>query len=76
MKFNTYQSDLYVLPETKEEEEKFLIWVQENKGKKFYTNPIKSLSNVKGQDWFGKTFYEIPFMASLKNDIENYIKGD
>ena len=69
MKFTTYQSDLQILPENEEEITKFVNYCKE----KDYVFS-QHYSNVKGQDWHGKYFFELPFLACMQKEIEEYIK--
>ena len=71
MQFSTHETDLYILPETREEkkdlidllEKKFPSW-------KWYFN----ISDVEGQNWYKKLFIEIPFGIDLKEEITKYFK--
>ena len=64
MQLSSYAADLQILPESAEEEEKFLSYCKETGHK-----PQRFYSNVTGQSWFGKFFYEIAFRADLFKDI-------
>jgi len=65
MKFNTHETDLYVLPESVGEKNKVVNFLDGNKlGWEW------SYSNVGGQEWHGKYFIEIPFGCRLKKEIE------
>ena len=63
MKFTTHESDLYCLPENETEKATLQRYVKER-------SAIWSMSNVEGQDWYGKTFLDIPFGLFLKAEIE------
>lgn len=63
MKFTTHESDLYCLPENETEKAMLQKYVKDRCA-------IWSRSNVKGQDWFGKMFLDIPFGSFLKAEIE------
>lgn len=56
--------DLYVLPENEKEKEAILSFLRE---RKFYFE--WSFSNVEGQEWYGKSFIEIPFMEYLEKEL-------
>lgn len=71
MKLSSYQTDLQILCETKAEEEKFKEFCKQ-KGQKYE----RFYSNVFGQNWYGKYFYEIPFRSDLANELTNFVKGD
>ena len=53
--FSGHESDLYVLNDRPEIGQ----WLKKNY--RWYKNVVHSHSNVKGQDWYGKNFYDIPF---------------
>ena len=57
--------DLYILPESDEEKVKIVFFLMENHRGFHY-----SRSDVKGQDWYGKTFIEVPFGESLRDAIK------
>lgn len=63
MKFTTHESDLYCLPENDQEKAILQKYVKERCAVWLY-------SNVKGQDWYGKVFLDIPFGSFLKEEIE------
>jgi len=67
MEFNTYVTDLYILPQTQREQHNLQNYLQTKK-----INYEWSYSDVKGQSWYGKIFVEIPFGIDLKNDIIEY----
>ncbi len=69
MKFDNHETDLYILPENETEKEKITSYLR-NRNYCFYIQK----SNVKGQEWFGKSFIDVPFMKHLKKDIINLIK--
>jgi hypothetical protein len=69
MRFDTHGNgngldDLYILPENEDEKVKVVFFLMENHRGFQY-----SRSNVKGQDWYGKTFIDIPFGESLREAI-------
>lgn len=69
MKFDTHGNgngldDLYILPETFTEFQKIQKYLQENK-----ISFVKTYSDVKGHDWFGKTFFLAAFAESHKDTI-------
>lgn len=64
MQFDSYEKDLYVLPENETEKEKIINVLKTNSI--VYYN---SFSNVKGQAWYGKQFIEIPFGTWLKGEL-------
>ena len=53
--FSGHETDLYVLNDRPE----IGTWLKVNY--RWYKNVQGSFSNVKGQDWYGKRFYDIPF---------------
>ena len=70
MKFDTHGNgngldDLYILPENMEEKVKVVYFLM---GK--HWNFYYSQSNVEGNEWYGKTFIDVPFGESLKKEIE------
>lgn len=67
MKFSNHESDLQILPENETETQKLVDFCEANK-----LRLITCFSNVKGQDWYGKRYYEIPFCVSMKPEIEKY----
>ena len=69
MKISNHESDLYVLPETKHEEDLIVGFVNNNSHSWHY-----SYSNVPGQDWYGKRFIEIPFRVDLEKALTDWIK--
>lgn len=67
MKFQTHGNgngldDLYILPES-EEEKKHIKKVLEAQ-MMYYSWTV---SNVRGQEWFGKGFFDVPFGEFLKD---------
>lgn len=74
MKYYSRETDLYLLPETEAEKEKLEDFVESKGGlgAKWYR------SDVRGQDWYGKTFLDIPFGDFLRPEIETIFnkKGD
>jgi len=52
--FDSHCSDLYVICTSERQE-----WLKKNY--EFYTNIVLSYSNVDGQSWLGKSFFDIPF---------------
>ena len=75
MQFHTHgnghgMNDLYCLPETRGEQERLQKWLVANEQK-----AVRCYSDVEGQEWYGKTFFEIPFGGYLKSKIiEEVIK--
>lgn len=67
MKFNTHETDLYILPETQKERHNLQSFMKTCK----YSYKW-SFSDVQGQSWYGKQFMEIPFGIDLKSKIETY----
>lgn len=61
--FSSWASDLYVLYSPELEK-----WLKENY--EYYVNVELSYSNVKGNPWYGKRFFDIPF-ALLDEQIKN-----
>ena len=59
LEFSSHESDLYVLPPegTINSVLKFI--------RKKQWSPIISYSDVKGQDWHGKYFIDVPFANSM-----------
>ena len=70
MKTNSYQTDLQILCESETEEKEFLEYCKLNQ-----LRPEKHFSNVEGQDWHKKFFYEIPFRSDLQLIIQNKFNG-
>jgi hypothetical protein len=68
MKYNTHASDLYCLPESDKE-----VKLLQGYSKKYCGQ--WSRSNVKGQDWYGKTFLDIPFGTWLKDEIDKAVQN-
>ena len=57
--------DLLVLPET-EEERKAVLLLAKSRGR----HVTSSISNVEGQDWYGKQFIEILFSEDLMAEVD------
>ena len=70
MKFDSHESDLYILPENDRERKIITIFLN-LKGFAYGT----SLSNVKGQEWEGKTFFDVPFLKEIKNDLIVFVNN-
>lgn len=70
MKFDNHETDLYILPENDRERKIITIFLN-LKGVAYGT----SLSNVKGQEWEGKTFFDVPFLKSLKDDLVVFVNN-
>lgn len=66
MQYDKHETDLYILPESKEERQK-IIFILENDFVMW--NWLWQFSNVKGNSWCGKHFIEIPFGIDLKDQI-------
>lgn len=56
--------DLYCLPETQVEKERLVKYLKDI-NHSYYVY----LSNVEGQSWYRKYFFDIPFGDSLKEEI-------
>lgn len=56
--------DLYVLPDTQEESRKIWEYLRDN-GISFSL----TRSDVRGQSWFGKYFFDVPFGEGHKAEI-------
>jgi len=56
--------DLYILPENDEENKAVISFL--TKGKFYFE---RSFSNIPGNDWFGKSFIDVPFCEYLKMEI-------
>lgn len=72
MQFDKHETDLYILPET-QEERKRIYNLLETKFSTWFWSMAKS--NVKGQSWEGKMFFDIPFGIYLKEEIISLMKG-
>jgi len=69
MEFNTYSSDLQILCKHEYEVKDLKAFCEERQLK------LEShFSNVEGQEWYGKVFYEIPFCASMQREIQRFIQ--
>lgn len=68
MKFDTHETDLYVLPETTRERHNLQSYCETKKLAYKW-----SYSNIEGNSWYGKQFIDISFCSHLKNEIEEYI---
>lgn len=69
MKFDTHGNgnglnDLYVLPESNDELRDIIKFL-ESIGQTFQMSYV----NVKGHEWYGKSFLDIPFRQDLKTVI-------
>lgn len=58
-------NDLYILPSSPEEADKIINFLKQS-DRSFQW----SVANVKGHDWYGKRFIEVPFGESLQSQIE------
>lgn len=67
MKYGTHETDLHVLPETQKERNNLQSYMETKK-----IGYCWQYSNVKGQDWYGKQFMDIPFRSDLKEDLQKY----
>jgi hypothetical protein len=56
--------DLYIYPENEKERSLIAHYLQEHK--LFYQ---MQYSDVEGQEWYGHVFFDVPFMACLKDEI-------
>ena len=63
MKINQHETDLQILPETTEELQRVLDLAKDIS----YVEPVRAVSDVQGQDWYGKIFIELPFSVNLIN---------
>jgi len=72
MKLHTYNTDLYILPETSRERHLLQVYRDNLKQNKNIVS-LWQFSDVKGQDWYGKQFLEIPFGKDFKNEILSLI---
>ena len=70
MKFETHATDLHCLPEHESETKVITEFCRDIN----WSKPIRQFSDVPGQDWYGKFFYDIPFGAHLQPRIEATIK--
>lgn len=68
MKHSFHESDLYILPEN-QEEEKVVVEFLKERGWKFE----QQTSDVRGQDWYGKRFINIPFGKNLLPEIQDRV---
>ena len=64
MQLDSHETDLYILPESQDEREKVIAFLK----RKAWTHH-NSYSNVEGQAWHGKTFIEVPFGVTLKDEL-------
>lgn len=58
-------NDLYIMPETYAERIKIVNYLIDNR-----ISYTWSYANIKGHEWYGKKFIEIPFGESYKDDIQ------
>jgi hypothetical protein len=61
MQISKHETDLYVLPETQKERHQLQVWKESSK-----YGSVWSYSDVRGQEWYGKQFLEIPFGIDFK----------
>lgn len=66
MQFDKHETDLYILPETKEERQKIKDVLENHFSTWFW---CWALSDVEGQAWHGKMFIDIAFGIDLKEEI-------
>jgi len=71
MQFDNHETDLYILPETKEEEKNLISILENNFSQWDY---YWQYSDVQGQAWYKKKFIKIPFGIDLKEEIINLLK--
>jgi len=67
MQFDNHETDLYILPETQKERHNLQSFCETKK-----ISFQWSYSNIKGQNWEGKQFLEIPFGVCFKDEIIAY----
>lgn len=65
MQFDTHQTDLYVLTESRTEDDRVRAFLKDS-GVGFTC----CRSDVVGQPWYGKAFLDIPFRSDLRAEIE------
>lgn len=75
MQIDNYHSDMQILPETAQENAAIIKWAK-LKGYHGTINFVSYVSNLKGQDWFGKRFYEIPFAICHKDDLIQFVADE
>ena len=61
--------DLYILPENELERKQILKFLKTRCTMSYQW----SISDVKGQEWFGKKFIEVPFGASLAKELTHQL---
>ncbi len=69
MKITTYQTDLQILPESEEEERKIIAFLTP----RINSRILRCHSDVQGQEWYGKSFLEIPFRSDLKDELIHFM---
>lgn len=68
MKLDHHETDLYILPETVDEIKLIKEFLrQEDLGY------VVSKSNVKGQKWYGKQFFEVAFMWCIRERLIEFV---
>lgn len=70
MQISKHETDILLLPETKQETNQLKEFVK----KCGYKSHSWQLSNVKGQSWYGKLFLEIPFGIDLLEKVKKIFK--
>jgi len=65
MKTDTHETDLYILPESEQERAAICSFLVKQKW-----NYTLERSDVKGQEWYGKTYIEVPFGDVLRTNVE------
>lgn len=72
MQVSYCRSDMQILPETPQERKIIIQWAKDRG--LYNTVSFQSyVSNVKGQDWYGKRFYEIAFDSYRYYDLLEYL---
>jgi len=66
MQFDKHETDLYVLPDSKDEQIKIEQFLKSTKWGWHY-----SFADVIGNSWFNRSFIEIPFGIELKEKISS-----
>lgn len=66
-------NDLYVLPECTREFDALVQVIRELRDKVGFFLAAWERSDIAGQDWYGKTFLEIPFGQGFKDAIETRV---
>lgn len=69
MQVSYHYTDVQILPETNEERQNIINWA---KSRGIYNSVSfeQHISNVKGQDWYGKLFFTLPFGTRYPDLLE------